>query len=138
MTLENSECSGNSEHSDDHFCQTTALPSLDALVVPLVLQARGDAGPLQAARRAARLVLLRLRARARLARAPAQLGRSEPTPAHAPGRAREGAEWTDDRGGYLEEPPRIAARLFRSATSRATDSRSRGGANLLVNDPVCS
>jgi hypothetical protein len=96
--FEISKCSGNSEHSDDHFCQTAALPTLDALVVSLVLQARGDAGPLQAARRAARLVLLRLRARARLARAPAHLGRSEPTPAHAPGRAREGAEWTDDRG----------------------------------------
>ena len=36
-------------------------------------------------------VLLRLRTRTRLARAPTQLGRSEPTPAHAPGRAREGA-----------------------------------------------
>ena len=71
-------------------------------MVPLVLQARGDAGPLQAARRAARLVLLRLRARARLARAPAQLGRSEPTPAHAPRRAREGAEWTDDRGSVSD------------------------------------
>ena len=68
-------------------------------MVPVVLQARGDEGHVQAARRAARLVLLRLRARARLARAPAQLGRSEPTPAHAPGRAREGAERTDDRGG---------------------------------------
>ncbi len=71
-------------------------------MVPLVLQARSDAGPLQAARRAARLVLLRLRARARLARAPAQLGRSEPTPALAPRRAREGAEWTDDRGGVSD------------------------------------
>ena len=67
----------------------------------MVLQARGDEGFVQAARRAARLLLLRLRARARLARVPAQLGRSEQAPAHAPGRAREGARWTDDRGGFM-------------------------------------
>jgi len=67
----------------------------------MVLQARGDEGPVQAARRAARLLLLRLRARARLARVPAQLGRSEQAPAHAPGRARKGARWSDDRGGLM-------------------------------------
>ena len=70
-------------------------------MVPLVLQARGDEGAVQADRRATRLLLLRLRARARLARVPAQLGRSEQAPAHAPGRAREGARWTDDRRGLM-------------------------------------
>ena len=57
----------------------------DALMVPLVLQARGDEGAVQAARRAARLLLLRLRARARLARIQTQLGRSKQATAHAPG-----------------------------------------------------
>ena len=76
--------SGDSKHSYD-LRQSTPLPPPDALVVPLVLQARSDEGHVQAARRAARLVLLRLRARARLARVPAQLGRSEQAPAHAPG-----------------------------------------------------
>ena len=72
----------------------------------MVLQARGDEGPVQAARRAARLLLLRLRARARLARVPAQLGRSKQAPAHAPDRAREGARRTDNRGGLIRSRQR--------------------------------
>ena len=56
-------------------------------MVPLVLQARGDEGHVQAAGRAARLVLLRLRARARLARVAAPLGQGEQNSAHVAERA---------------------------------------------------
>ena len=78
---------GNSEHYDLH--QTANLPPLDTLVVLVVLQARGDEGHVQAARRADRLVLLRLGARSELARVAAPFSEGEQGSAHATERTRD-------------------------------------------------
>ena len=65
-------------------------------MVLVVLQARGDEGHVQAARRADRLVLLRLGARSQLARVAAPLGQGKQGSAHAAERARERASREDN------------------------------------------
>ncbi len=58
-------------------------------MVLVVLQARGDEGHVQAARRADRLVLLRLGARSELARVAAPFSEGEQGSAHATERTRD-------------------------------------------------